>query len=114
MMYFGSFFAGIINGLFASGAGQILVFILVFILKEDSHKARGTSVFSVGVITIFTLTRYINNINIKVIEIIIVAIIGIIFGYIGSKLMKKIYPVYLNLVSGILVLGFSLYSLLRG
>lgn len=114
MIYFGSFIAGIINGLFASGAGQILVFVLVFILKEDSRKARGTSVFTVGVITIFTLVRYINNIDLKTIDVLTVTIIGLIFGCVGSRIMKKVHPLYLNLISGILVLGLSLYSLIRG
>ena len=114
MIYFGSFFAGIINGLFASSAGQILVFLLVFILKEDAHKARGTSIFVLGVITLFTLARYLSDVELKTIDVLIVIAVGGVFGYIGSKVMKRISSLYLNLISGILVLGLSIYSLIRG
>ena len=114
MIYFGSFFAGIINGLFTSGAGQILVFILIFVLKEETHKARGTSVFLVSIITIFTLLRYLTVININFKDMIIVALSGGLGGYLGSKIMKKISSVCLNVISGMLILGLALYSLIRG
>jgi len=111
MIYFGSFFAGIINGLFASGAGQILVFIFVFILKKDSHKARATSICLVGIITIITLVRYMQHITVDYKNMIAVAIIGIVCGVIGTKFMKKINSVYLNLASGILVAALSAFNL---
>ena len=114
MIYFGSFFAGIINGLFASGAGQIFVFVLVFILKKDTHKARATSVLVMGIVTIITLIRYLVNIEVELTKIFIVGIIGLVFGCIGPKIMKKIPAGYLNIVSGLLVFSFALYSLLRG
>lgn len=114
MIYFGSFFAGIINGLFASGAGQILVFVLVFILKFDTHKARATSVFAIGMVTIVTLIRYLMNIKISILDGVLVGLIGIVFGVLGSKIMKKIPSGYLNLISGAIVAGFAMYSLIRG
>lgn len=113
MIYFGSFFAGIINGLFASGAGQILVFVLVFILKEETHKARATSVLCIGLVTIFTIFRYLKDIKIDIREIIIVGIVGLLFGPVGSKIMKKIPSGYLNLISGLLITGLAIYSLIR-
>jgi len=114
MIYFGSFFAGIINGLFASGAGQILVFVLVFILKNDTHKSRATSVFAIGIVTIITLIRYLFDVHVELTKIILVCVIGFVFGSIGSKIMTKIPEGYLNVLSGLLVVGFALYSLLRG
>ena len=114
MIYFGSFFAGVINGLFASGAGQIFVFILVFILKNDTHKSRATSVLAMGIITVITLIRYLLEVDIKLKEVILVCIIGLSFGSIGSKLMRKIPEGYLNVLSGVLVTGLAIYSLIRG
>lgn len=114
MIYFGSFFSGLINGLFASGAGQIFVFVLVFVLKFDTHKARATSVCAIGIVTIFTVIRYLKSVQLNLTKIVIVAIVGLFFGMCGSKIMKKIPAGYLNLISGILVAGFSIYSLIRG
>ncbi len=114
MIYFGSFFAGIINGLFASGAGQILVFLLIFILKQDTYKSRKLSVFVIGITSILTLLRYIKAVDVNVKEVVIVIITGAIFGTVGTKIMKKITPNILNIFSGILIVGLSIYKLLRG
>lgn len=114
MIYFGSFFAGIINGLFASGAGQILVFMLIFILKQDTYRSRKLSLFVIGITSILTLLRYIKIVDVNLEEIIIVIITGIIFGTIGTKAMEKINPNILNMISGLLIVGLSLYKILRG
>lgn len=114
MLYFGSFFAGVINGLFASGAGQIVVFVLIYFLNVKTHNARATSIFVISIVTIFTLIRYLFSIKLKLVEVIIIAICGLIFGVVGSKIMKKIPADYLNLISGIVISGFAIYSLIRG
>ncbi len=114
MIYFGSFFAGIINGLFASGAGQILVFMLIFVLKQDTYKSRKLSVFVIGIVSLLTLLRYMKVVNAPAKEIVIVIITGVIFGTLGTKIIKKINPNVLNIFSGTLIVGLSLYKLLRG
>lgn len=114
MLYFGSFFAGVINGLFASGAGQIIVFILIYFLNIKTHNARATSVFAISIVTIFTFIRYMFLIEFKIKEVIIVAICGLIFGGVGAKIMKKIPADYLNLISGMLISGFAIYSIIKG
>ena len=113
MIYVGSLLSGIINGVFASGAGQIMVFLLIFILKIETHTARATSVFLMGLVTIVTFVRYLTFIKVEILHAVIVAITGLIFGIIGSKIMKKLQPDYLNLISGIIVSGFALYNILR-
>ena len=111
MIYVGSLLAGFINGLFASGAGQIIVFIFIYFLKVETHTARATSVCLIGLVTIITLVRYLSFIKPQIYHVIVVIIAGIIFGIAGSKLMRKIQPDYLNLISGLVVTGFALYNL---
>ena len=113
MIYILSLLSGVINGLFASGAGQIVVFLLIYILKIETHTARATSVFLMGLVTIVTFIRYLTFIEVKLFHVIVVVIAGLIFGIIGSKIMKKIQPDYLNLISGIIVAGFAIYNILR-
>lgn len=83
-------FAGFVSGLFASGGGMIVVPALIHVLNFDEKKARATSVF---VILPMVLTsgffymkgNYIDwGIGVKC------AIGGIVGGYIGSKLLKKL------------------------
>ena len=113
MIYVGSLFAGVINGLFASGAGQIMVFLFIYFINLETHKSRATSVFLMGIVTIITFVRYLKFIKLNLEHVIVVIICGLIFGVVGSKLMKKIKSEYLNLLSGILVAGFAIYNLVR-
>ena len=113
MIYVGSLLSGIINGLFASGAGQIIVFLFIYFLKIETHTARATSVFLMGLVTVITFVRYLGFIELNLTHIIVVIISGLIFGRVGSKLMKKIQPDYLNLISGIVIAGFAIYNLVK-
>lgn len=113
MIYVGSLLSGVINGLFASGAGQIIVFLFIYFLNIETHTARATSVFLMGLVTIVTFIRYLAFVKIDVTHVIIVIISGLIFGIIGSKLMKKLQPDYLNLISGIVIAGFAIYNIIR-
>lgn len=113
MIYVGSLLSGVINGLFASGAGQIIVFLFIYFLKIETHTARATSVFLMGIVTIVTIIRYLMFITINIKEAIIVAVCGLLFGIIGSKIMKRLQPDYLNLISGMVIAGFAIYNLMR-
>lgn len=113
MIYVGSLLSGVINGLFASGAGQIIVFLFIYFLKIETHTARATSVFLMGLVTIVTFIRYLGFVELDITHVIIVIISGIVFGVVGSKFMKKMQPDYLNLISGIVIAGFAIYNLIK-
>jgi len=82
--------AGFISGLFASGGGMIVVPAFVHLFKMDEAEARATCIFSILPMVIVSGFFYYNNnyldwsIGIKC------AIGGIIGGYIGAKLLKKL------------------------
>lgn len=82
--------AGFISGLFAAGGGMIVVPAFVHIFKMDEAEARATSVFAILPMVITSGLFYYNNnyvdwnIGIKC------AIGGIIGGFIGVKLLKKL------------------------
>ncbi len=104
---------GIINGCFSSSAGQILVFYYIYILKINSKEARNYSLSIIPLISIPTLIYYAikAKINIKIALVLIV--ISIIFGNAGNKFMKKINSNSLNLISGIILVVFSIINLWR-
>ncbi|MDO5555466.1 MAG: sulfite exporter TauE/SafE family protein [Clostridia bacterium] len=82
--------AGFISGLFAAGGGMIVVPSFVHIFKLKEAEARATSVFAILPMVITSgLFYYSNNyvdwsIGIKC------AIGGIVGGFIGAKLLKKL------------------------
>ena len=107
MIYFFSLIVGILNGLFSSGAGQILVFYLVFIKKGDTHKARALSVFALSISSIISLIFLLNFKELKMLDILVLIFASLIFGAIGTRIMKKINSNILNLISGSLILIVS-------
>lgn len=111
MIYFIGILCGLVNGLFAAAAGQIMIFYLVFILKMESHIARATSIFCISLITIVSLIGYFKMVEFDFINVIIVALCGVVFGALGSKFMVKIKSNYLNLISGVLIFGLGIYRL---
>lgn len=114
MIYLIGLFCGVLNGLFASGAGQILVFYFVFIKKYETHQMRAVSVAILSVSSIFALIGYSSFVEFDWVKIAILIVIAAVAGIIGAKLMKKISANILNLVSGILILGLTLYKIIAG
>ncbi len=89
--------AGIVNGFFASGGGMILVPAFVYYLNLTEPESRATSVFCILPMVITSGIFYYKNhyINWKI--GILCSIGGIIGGYIGAKLLKKISDKYLKI-----------------
>ena len=90
--------AGFISGLFAAGGGMIVVPALVHLFKVDEAEARATSVFAILPMVITSGLFYYNSnfvdwdIGIKC------AIGGVIGGFIGAKLLKKLSDKILKII----------------
>ena len=84
------FAAGFVSGFFSTGGGLILVPAFMYLLNEESKKARGTAIFCILPMVITSSFFYYkgNYIDWKI--AILCAIGGTIGGYIGAKLLKKL------------------------
>ena len=89
--------AGIVNGFFASGGGMILVPAFVYYLNLTERESRATSVFCILPMVITSGIFYNKNHYINWRIGILCSIGGIIGGYIGAKLLKKISDKYLKI-----------------
>lgn len=102
-------FSGFISGLFAAGGGMIVVPALIHIFNLEDAKARATSVFAILPMVItsgffYYKNNYMDwNIGIKC------AIGGIIGGFIGAKLLKRLSSKILR----ILFIIFLIYTSIR-
>lgn len=88
--------AGLASGFFASGGGMIVVPALVYLLNFEEAKARATSVFVILPMVMASAFFYYQNDYINWEIGILCAMGGIVGGYIGSRLLKKLPPVYLK------------------
>ena len=99
--------AGIISGLFSTGGGMIVVPAFIYLLNMEDKKARGTSIFCILPMVVtsgifYYKSNYINwNISI------LCAIGGMIGGYIGAKILKKIPTQYLKIAFTIFLIYAS-------
>ncbi|MEG2310832.1 MAG: sulfite exporter TauE/SafE family protein [Clostridia bacterium] len=114
MIYFIGFIVGILNGLFASGAGQVLVFYLIYIMHTKTHVARTLSVSVLSIASIFALIGFSSYVKYDISKIVVIVIIASISGLIGTKIMKKIPSNVLNLTSGLIIVFLTLYKMLFG
>ena len=113
MIYFIGLLAGFVNGFFASGAGHIIVFYLVFILKIDSHVGRTVSIAVLCITSIFSIYGMRDVVKFEVDKVIMIICISAVCGIVGSKIMNKIDSKILNLISGVIVVSLAINGLCR-
>lgn len=99
--------------MFASGSGQILVLYLITFLKIETHKVRKVSVAVLSMSSILALSGYKKLVHFEINKIILLITISVFTGVIGTKIMKKIPAHILNLMSGILLVGLTLFKFLK-
>lgn len=114
MIYLVSILSGLANGMFTCGAGQIIIFYLVFIMKNDTHKSRATSIAVLSCTSVISLIFYLMSVKVEISKCIVVIVASLGLGVIASKLMSKINSKYLNLISGVLMTVLSVISIVKG
>lgn len=100
--------AGFISGLFAAGGGMIIVPAFVHIFKLDEAEARATSVFAILPMVITSGLFYYNNNYIDWTLGIKCALGGIIGGFIGAKLLRKLSDKVLKVIFIIFLIYVSI------
>ncbi len=83
-------FAGLVSGSFAAGGGMIVVPALIHLFNLEDNKARATSVFVILPMVITSGIFYYNSNYINWKTGALCAIGGVVGGYIGAKLLKKL------------------------
>lgn len=114
MIYLIGILCGLLNGLFASGAGQVLVVYLIFCMKKETHLVRAVSVAVLATSSIFAIIGYSSFVDFDVKKVIVLSVIAAISGFVGAKLMKKIPANVLNIISGVLIILLTGYKMFFG
>lgn len=99
--------AGMVSGLFASGGGLILIPALAHIFCLQENKSRATSIYVILAISIINSFFYYKGDFINTSLSIKVAIGGMLGGFMGAILLKKIS-------NNILHISFILFLLYMG
>lgn len=95
---------GVVNGLFGSGGGTIIVPALVFLIGLEEHKAHATAILIILPLSIVSTIVYFTHGIIRFDIAIIVTLGGIIGGFIGARLLNKIPNNILRKIFGIFMI----------
>jgi len=98
------FAAGVANGLFGSGGGTIAVPAMVFLLKEDEHKAHATALLIILPLTIASAFFYLTNNYIDWSITWKAMTGGVVGGAIGAFLLNKCPSGVLRKIFGIFMI----------
>ena len=98
--------AGLINGLFGTGAGLVLIPALRATTKMDNRKIYATTIFIVMLMCVFNFVVFILNGKLNF-EIGIWCVIGSVFGaFLGATLLQKLNEKVINIIfSFVLILA---------
>lgn len=83
-------FTGLLNGLFGSGGGTLLVPGMIFLLDIEEHKAHATAISIILPLAIVSTFIYFKSGIVSLNITLKVAIGGVVGGYIGAKTLNKI------------------------
>lgn len=101
--------AGLINGLFGSGGGIIVVIGLVHLIQLEDYKAHATALSIILPLSIISTIIYLLNNNIPFRVTTLAMLGGVAGSFIGAKTLNKIPISILRKVFG----GVIIYSALR-
>lgn len=104
--------AGTICGLFGTGGGMILVPAFIYMLKIEPQKARATSLFCMLIMVIVSSIFYYKNNYIEWKVGVLCAIGGIVGGYLGAKILKKVPDYILKIAFTIFIAYYSFRMLI--
>lgn len=105
--------AGLINGLFGSGGGTIVVPALVFIMGLEDHKAHATAISIILPLSIISTIIYLLNNTIPIKESIWVMVGGLFGSYVGARLLNKVPVTILRKIFGSLIIYTALRMIFK-
>ena len=104
---------GFLSGLFASGGGMIAVPGLVYFVKTGEKEARAIAIFCILPMVLTSMFFYNRAGNIDYKMGIFCGIGGLLGGWIGAKLLKKINDKYLSLIFIIFLIYSAILTFIK-
>lgn len=103
---------GLCNGLFGSGGGTIAVPSMELILNVEEHKAHATAISIIFPLTLVSAFFYIKNDYVNWSLTWQVSLGGVVGGYIGARVLKKIPSNLLRKIFGLFMVAAGIRMVL--
>lgn len=104
---------GLVNGLFGSGGGTLVVPALVFLLGIEDYKAHATAISIILPLSLISSFVYLKNKIIRLDISLIVVLGGILGSFLGAKLLKKIPVPILRKIFGSLIIYTAIRMIIK-
>lgn len=104
---------GFLSGLFASGGGLIAVPGLIYFVKTEEKEARAIAIFSILPMVLTSMFFYNKAGNIDLRMGILCGIGGLIGGWTGANILKKISDKYLSLIFIIFLIWAAILTFIK-
>lgn len=95
---------GLVNGLFGSGGGTVLVPCMEKLLKTEAQKAHACAIAVILPLSIISAILYVHRLKADIMSLVVVSLGGIAGGFLGAKLLGKISVKWLHIVFGAFML----------
>lgn len=105
--------SGVINGLFGSGGGMIVVPALVFIMGLEDQKAHATAILIILPLTLMSAFLYASDNKPDWSILWKVSAGGILGSFTGAKLLGKISKIWLRRVFGAFIIAGAVRLLMK-
>lgn len=92
---------GLVNGLFGSGGGTILIPFLEDKFNVEEQKSHATSIAVILPISIVSSFIYIKNVEVDWKNLLLVILGSVGGGYVGAKLLNKVSGGFIHILFGI-------------
>ena len=104
---------GLVNGLFGSGGGTLVVPALVFLLGMEDYKAHATAISIILPLSLISSYIYFRN-NIIRLDISLIIILGGIIGsFFGAKLLNKVPIPILRKIFGSVIIYTAIRMIIK-
>ena len=99
---------GLLNGLFGSGGGAVAVFGMQRYAGVQTHKSHATAIAVILPLSLVSIFVYARNGIPDLLTLFFVSIGGVLGGYIGAKLLKKLKSQTLHRVFGVFMIAAAI------
>lgn len=104
---------GFFNGLFGSGGGTIVVPAMERILKVEAHKAHASAIAVILPLSVISAFVYARSGESDWMQILYVSLGGMIGGFIGAKMLRKISAAWLHRIFGLFMIVAAVRMIMK-
>ncbi|MCL2674114.1 MAG: sulfite exporter TauE/SafE family protein [Defluviitaleaceae bacterium] len=112
-IYLAGIITGFLNGLLGAGGGLVLLLFLKRSLELPAHKAHATALAVMLPLSVLSSFIYVGSADISFKIVLWLVLGGMVGGYIGARILKKVKPRHLGKMLGVILI-FSAMRMIFG